>query len=74
MLSYLFWKTNFHLISNNLNLSKQKPTATYQKKKKVFDYLLINDITNQQLHSNLSIVENTKFACEYTAKLITKTN
>ena len=44
-------KNNFHLISNVPKLSnifKQKPTVTYQKNKSLSDYLLKNDIANQQ--------------------------
>ena len=50
-------KNNFHLISNNPKLSKvfkQKPTVTYPKNKSRSDYLLKNNIANQQLHSNVA--------------------
>ena len=51
---------NFHLISNDHNLSeifKQKPAVTYRKSKSPSDYLLKNYVANQQLHSNVAPCE-----------------
>ena len=48
-------KNNFHLISTDPNLSKifkQEPTVTYRKSTPLSDYLLKNDMENQQLHFN----------------------
>ena len=50
-------KNNFHLISSDPKLSKifkLKPIVTYRKNKSLSDYLLKNDIANQQLHSNVA--------------------
>ena len=55
---------NFHLISTDPKLSKifkQKPTVTYQKNKSLSNYLLKNDIANQQLHSNVAPCGKCKF-------------
>ena len=68
-------KNNFDLISNDPTLSKifkQKPTFTYRKKKSLPDYLLKNDIVNQQLHSNVAPCGKWKLCSEInTVKLIT---
>ena len=57
-------KSNFHLISNVPKLSnifKQKPTVTYQKNKSLSDYLLKDDIANQQATTWLDINISTKY-------------
>ena len=74
-LSHLFWKNNFHLISDSPKLSKifkVKPTVTYRKNKSLSDYLLKNDIANQRLHSSVAPCRKCKLYPQInTAELIT---
>ena len=69
------FKNNFHLISTDPKLSKifkQKPTVTYRKNKSLSDYLLKNDIANQQNRSNVAPCGKCKLCPQInTAKLIT---
>ena len=68
-------KNNFHLISSDPKLTKifkQKPTVIYRRNKSLPDHLLKNDISNQQLHSNVTRCGKRRLCPQMnTAKLIT---
>ena len=68
-------KNNSHLISSDPKLSKifkQKLTVTYRRNKSLSDHLLKNDISNQQLHSNVTPCGKRRLCPQMnTAKLIT---
>ena len=67
-------KNNFDLIFNDPTLSNFQTEAYFHlpKKKSLPDYLLKNDIVNQQLHSNVAPCGKRKLCSEInTVKLIT---